>query len=103
MPGSSSSQPPRTQSAQITGVQGPWEGHVRRVDLRALGGSRSSWRVGTRSVSPAEGSAGPECGEREAGALGDEDAGLGELTLGARGSRKRVWGRDRDRSWGLGL
>lgn len=55
MPGSSSSQPPCTQSAQITGVQGPWEGHVRRMDLRALEGQQVLLAGGDQVCQPSGG------------------------------------------------
>lgn len=79
---------PMHQSAQITGFQGP--GRVTSGEWTSEGaeGGRSSWRSGDQ-VCPgqAEGSAGRACGEADV-RLGwrGPDAGLGELTLGARGS-----------------
>lgn len=93
MPGRGSSQPACTQSAQIAGVQGPQEGHGGGADLGALGGGGPAGQVGTGSVSPAEGPAGSECREREAGASGDEDAGLGELALGGQRQQKAGLGK----------
>ena len=93
MPGRGSSQPPCTQPAQIAGVQGPREGHRVGADLGLTGGGGSTGQVGTGLVSPAEGLAGSECREREAGALGDEDAGLGELALGGQRQKKAGLGK----------
>ena len=42
-------------------------------------------------------------GNVKLGPRGMKTLGWGSWRWGARGSRKRVWGRDRDPSWGLGL